>query len=219
VRTVAGERTLEGSDVLVATGRVPNTQGIGLDKGGIELDARGFVKVDERLETTSPGVWAMGDCAGSPLFTHIAFDDFRVVRDNVLDGGRRTTRDRLVPSCVFIDPELAHVGLTETEARRRGIDVRVAKLPMTANLRAITLGETRGFMKAIVDGASDRILGFTMLGPEAGEVLAVVETAMIARLPCTALREGIITHPTMAEGLGPLFSRLPAARRAEVAAA
>jgi pyruvate/2-oxoglutarate dehydrogenase complex dihydrolipoamide dehydrogenase (E3) component len=172
------------------------------------LDRRGYVKVNERLETTAPGVWAMGECAGSPQFTHVAFDDFRVVRDN-LAGRKRTTRDRLIPYCVFIDPELGRVGLGETEAERRGIDVPVVRLPMTSVLRARTLGETRGFMKALLDVHSDRILGFTMLGAEAGEVIAVVQTAMLAGLPYAGLRDAILTHSTMGEGLIVLFANVP----------
>ena len=145
-----GEQTIEGTDLLVAAGRTPNTQGIGLEAAGIELDERGYIKVNERLETTAAGVWAMGDCAGSPQFTHVAFDDFRVVRDN-LNGGNRTTRDRLIPFCMFTDPELARVGLNESEAKRRGIGYRLAKLPMAAVLRAVTLCETRGFVKILID--------------------------------------------------------------------
>src|ERR671919_459850 len=205
VATNDGERVIEGSDLLVAAGRTPNTDGIGLDVAGVELDPRGYVKVDERLETTAPGVWAMGECAGSPQFTHAAVDDFRVVRDN-LAGQDRTTRDRLIPYCVFIDPELARVGLSEREAERRGIKAQVARLPMNAVLRARTIGETRGFMKALIDPHSEDILGFAMLGAEAGEVVAVVQTAMLAELRYTGLRDAILTHPTMAEGLNELFA-------------
>ena len=150
----------------------------------------------------------MGECAGSPQFTHVAFDDFRVVRDT-LAGKERTTRERLVPYCAFIDPELGHVGLNETDARRLGLDVRVVRLPMTSVLRARALGETRGFMKALIDATSERILGFTMLGADAGEVIAVVQTAMLAGLPYTGLRDAILTHPTMAEGLNVLFANVP----------
>jgi pyruvate/2-oxoglutarate dehydrogenase complex dihydrolipoamide dehydrogenase (E3) component len=210
VRTAAGERIIEGTDVLAAAGRMPNTKGIGLDRAGVELDARGYIKVNDHLETSAPAVWAMGECAGSPQFTHAAFDDFRVVRDN-LAGGKRTTRNRLIPYCVFIDPELGRVGLNESEAKPKGLDVRVATLPMASVLRARTLGETRGFMKALLDAGSDRIVGFTMLGPNAGEVIAVVQTAMLAGLPYTALRDAIFTHPTMAEGLNVLFANAPAA--------
>jgi len=212
VRTAAGERVIDGSDVLVAAGRTPNTRGIGLELAGVEFGPHGYVTVNERLETTALGIWAMGECAGSPQFTHAAFDDFRVVRDN-LAGGKRTTHGRLVPYCVFIDPELARVGLNESEARQKRMDVRVVTLPMASVLRARSLGEMRGFMKALLDTHSDRILGFTMLGPEAGEVGAVVQTAMLAGLPYTGLRDAIFTHPTMAEGLNVLFANVRAARR------
>jgi pyruvate/2-oxoglutarate dehydrogenase complex dihydrolipoamide dehydrogenase (E3) component len=208
MRTVDGERVLDGSDLLVAAGRTPNTRQIGLDVAGIEIDPKGYVKVDDRLQTTASGVWALGECAGSSHFTHVAFDDFRVVRDN-LAGKTRTTRGRLVPYCAFIDPELGRVGLSETEARRQGVDVRVVRLPMTSVLRARAIGETRGFMKALIDTKSDQILGFTMLGAGAGEVIAVVQTAMLAGLPFTGLRDAILTHPTMAEGLNVLFANVP----------
>jgi pyruvate/2-oxoglutarate dehydrogenase complex dihydrolipoamide dehydrogenase (E3) component len=204
-----GQQTIEGTDLLVATGRTPNTQRIGLEVAGVELDARGYIKVNERLETTAPGVWAMGDCAGSPQFTHVAFDDFRVVRDN-LNGGSRSTRDRLVPFCMFTDPELARVGLNESEAKRRGIAYRVAKMPMAAVLRAVTLGETRGFMKMLINAESDSILGFTAFGAEASEMMAAVQTAMLGGLPYTVLRDAIFTHPTAAEGLGLLLATVPA---------
>jgi pyruvate/2-oxoglutarate dehydrogenase complex dihydrolipoamide dehydrogenase (E3) component len=207
VRTPRGERLLEGSDILVATGRTPNTSGIGLDILGVALDARGYIKVNDRLQTTAPDVWAIGECAGSPQFTHVSEDDFRVIRDN-LAGLNRTTHDRLIPFCLFTDPQLARVGPSETEARRRGVPVRVAKLPMGAVLRTRTTGEMRGFMKALVAARSDRILGFTMFGPEAGEVMAVVQTAMLAGMPCTGLRDAILAHPTMAEGLGALFAEV-----------
>lgn len=203
-----GEMVIDGSDVLVAAGRTPNTRGIGLEAAGVELDARGYVRVDDQLRTTAPGVWAMGECAGSPQFTHIAFDDFRVVREG-LAGRPRTTRDRLVPYCVFTDPELARVGLSEAEAARQGLNVRVGRLPMTSVLRARAMVETRGFMKTLVDADSDRILGFTMIGPDAGEVVAVVQTAMMGGLPYTALRDAVFTHPTMAEGLVFLFATVP----------
>lgn len=209
VRNSQGARILEGSDILVATGRIPNTQGLGLDTIGVELDSRGYIRVNERLQTTAPGIWAMGDCAGSPHFTHVAFDDFRIVRDN-LDGGDRTTKDRLVPFCLFTDPELARIGLSESEARMRAIPYRLAKIPIAAVLRTRTLSETRGFLKALVSAESDQILGFTALGVQAGELMAVVQTAMLAKLPYTALRDAIFTHPTMAEGLTVLFAAVPA---------
>jgi len=207
VRTRAGEQRIEGSDILVAAGHIPNTADIGLDKAGIELDARGFVRVNERLETTAPDVWAIGECAGSPQFTHVSEDDFRIIRDN-LAGGKRSTRDRLIPYCMFTDPPLAHVGLSEAEAQRQGLDVRVAKLPMSGVLRAQTTGETQGFMKVLIAGRDDRILGFTMIGAEAGEVIATVQAAMLAELPYSRLRDAVLAHPTMAEGLGPLLSNV-----------
>jgi len=210
VHTTTGGKVIEGSDILVAAGRTPNTQDIGLDIAGVNLDARGYVQVNERLETSASGVWAMGDCAGSPQFTHVAFDDFRVVRDN-LAGGQRTTRDRLVPYCMFTDPELGRVGLNETAAQRAGIAYRVARTPMAAVLRTRTMSETGGFLKALVAADSDRILGFTALGASGGEVIAVVQTAMLAGLPYTALRDTIFTHPTIAEGLTGLFANAPVA--------
>src|SRR5215470_13656605 len=203
------ELVLEGTDLLVASGRLPNTEGIGLEVAGVELDERGFVRGNERLQTTAPGVWAVGDCAGSPYFTHVALDDFRVVRDN-LTGRNRVTTGRLVPFCLFTDPELARVGMSEQEATRRGIQYRLAKSPMVSVLRTRTLSETRGFMKALVEADGDRILGFTAFGARAGEVMTAVEMTMVAGLPYTALRDAILTHPTMTEGLFPLFSATPA---------
>ncbi|HEX3952703.1 MAG TPA: FAD-dependent oxidoreductase [Stellaceae bacterium] len=207
LRTQPGERTVDGSDILVAVGRIPNTAGIGLEQAGVELDGRGYVRVTERLETTAPGVWAIGECAGSPHFTHASVDDFRIIRDNIA-GGRRNTHDRLVPYCLFTDPLLARVGLSETEAQRQGVAVRVARLPTSAVLRTAATDETNGFMKALV-GADDRLLGFTMIGSKAGEVMAAVQTAMLAGLPYQQLRDAVIAHLTMAEGLGPLLSNVP----------
>ena len=207
-RTSSGEQTIEGSHILVAAGRIPNTAGAGLDKAGVELDERGFVRVNERLETSAPNVWALGECAGSPMFTHISEDDFRIVRDN-LAGGSRNTRDRFVPYCMFTDPPLAHVGLSEREAERQGVKTRVARLPTKAVLRAQATGQTEGFMKALIGENDDRILGFTMIGAEAGEVMAVVHTAMMADLPYTKLRDADFAHPTMAEGLSFLFTNTP----------
>jgi pyruvate/2-oxoglutarate dehydrogenase complex dihydrolipoamide dehydrogenase (E3) component len=205
VRTPSGERKIEGSDILVAAGRVPNTAGIGLEDVGVALDDRGYIRVNDRLETSAPDVWAIGECAGSPQFTHVSADDFRIIKDN-LAGGRRSTRNRLVPYCVFTDPPLARVGLNEREAREQGIAARVGRLPMNAVLRTEATGETQGFMKVLVAASDERILGFTMLGAEAGEVMAAVQIAMLAGLPYQRLRDAILTHPTMAEGLGPLFS-------------
>jgi pyruvate/2-oxoglutarate dehydrogenase complex dihydrolipoamide dehydrogenase (E3) component len=199
------EKVLKGSHVLVATGRSPNTEGLGLELTGVELTNRGYIKVNERLQTTAPGVWAIGEVAGSPQFTHISIDDFRVVHAN-LTGGNRVTTGRQVPYCLFTDPELARVGLSETAAEAQGIAYRLFKVPMETNLRARTLSETRGFVKALVEADSDRILGFTAFGVGAGETLATVQIAMIAGLPYTALRDAVLTHPTLVEGLIPLFS-------------
>jgi pyruvate/2-oxoglutarate dehydrogenase complex dihydrolipoamide dehydrogenase (E3) component len=205
-----GERVIEGTDLLVAVGRVPNTQGIGLEATGVELDGRGFVKVNERLETSAPSVWALGDCAGSPQFTHLAFDDFRVVRDNLLGGGNRTTLNRLIPYCIFTDPEVARVGLNETEAKSRGIEYRLVKIPMASVFRAKTISETRGFLKMLIEKNSDRILGLTVFGAEGSEPMAIVQTAMVGGLPYTVLRDAIFTHPTAAEGLSGLLASVPA---------
>jgi pyruvate/2-oxoglutarate dehydrogenase complex dihydrolipoamide dehydrogenase (E3) component len=206
------EKVLKGSHVLVATGRTPNTEGLGLELAGIELTDRGYIKVNDRLQTTAPGVWAIGEVAGSPLFTHISFDDFRVVHAN-LTGGNRVTTGRQVPYCLFTDPELARIGLNETEAKAQGTGYRLFKVPMETNLRARSLSETRGFVKALVEADSDRILGFTAFGVGAGEILAVVQIAMIAGLPYTALRDAILTHPTLAEGLILLFSSAASAHK------
>ena len=208
VRTSVGEQTINGSDILVAVGRVPNTAGIGLETTGVELDARRYIRVNERLETTAEGVWAIGECAGSPHFTHVSVDDFRIIRDN-LAGGNRRTDDRLVPYCMFTDPLLAHVGLSESDAQRQGVAARVAKLPMSAVLRTEATDEKQGFMKVLV-GDDDRIIGFTMIGSEAGEVMAAVQTAMLAKLPYPVLRDAVIAHLTIAEGLGPLLANVPA---------
>jgi pyruvate/2-oxoglutarate dehydrogenase complex dihydrolipoamide dehydrogenase (E3) component len=199
------EKTLAGSHLLVATGRTPNTQGIGLELAGVEVTDRGYIKVNERLQTTAPGVWAIGEVAGSPQFTHISIDDFRVVRDN-LAGGNHITTGRQVPFCLFTDPEFARVGLSEKEAKAQGIAYRRFKIPMKSVLRAHALTETRGFLKAIVEIERDRILGFTAFAAGAGEVMSAVQIAMIAELPYTALRDAVLTHPTLVEGLVPLFS-------------
>ncbi len=203
------EFNIEGTHVLVAGGRKPNNGGIGLETVGVELTGQGFVKVNERLQATAEGVWAIGDCAGSPHFTHISFDDFRIVRDNIA-GKHHVTTGRQVPFCMFTDPEFARIGLSETEAKARGIPYRLAKIPCASVLRARTLSETRGFLKALVAVESDQILGFTMFGVEAGGMMAAVQVAMLAGLPYTALRDAVLTHPTMQEGLVFLFSAVPA---------
>jgi pyruvate/2-oxoglutarate dehydrogenase complex dihydrolipoamide dehydrogenase (E3) component len=210
-RTPRGERMVVASDVLVAAGRTPNTHGIGLDVAGVELDHHGYIKVNDRLETTAQGIWAIGECAGSPQFTHASLDDFRVIRDN-LAGGNRSTRDRLMPSCLFTDPQVAHVGLTEAQAKHKGFAFEVARLPMAAVLRTRTISETEGFMKALISREDGRILGFTMVGAEAGEVMAVVQMVIQAGAPYTVLRDAVLAHPTMAEGLNALFSGVKAVR-------
>ncbi|HTZ71547.1 MAG TPA: FAD-dependent oxidoreductase [Acetobacteraceae bacterium] len=207
VRAASGERTIEGSHLLVAVGRVANTADIGLDKAGIALDAHGFIRVDELLRASAPGVWAIGECAGSPQFTHVSVDDFRIVRDNMA-GGNRSKNDRLIPHVVFIDPPLARIGLSEGDARRQGVPVRVAKLPMARVLRTLATDQSAGFMKALVGAQDDRIVGFTMVGAEAGEVMAAVQTAMLAGLPYPKLRDAVIAHLTFAEGLGTLLEGL-----------
>src|ERR1700735_2582408 len=205
------EKVLKGSHILVATGRKPNTEGLGLELAGVELIDLGYIKVNERLQTTAPGVWAIGEVAGSPQFTHISIDDFRVVHDN-LNGGTRVTTGRQVPFCLFTDPEFARVGLSEKEAKAQGIAYRLFKIPMENVLRAKTLSETRGFLKALVATDSDRILGFAAFAVEAGETMAAVQVAIIAGLPYTALRDAVLTHPTLAEGIGALFSSKPSAQ-------
>jgi pyruvate/2-oxoglutarate dehydrogenase complex dihydrolipoamide dehydrogenase (E3) component len=200
--------SLEGTHLLVAGGRTANTGGIGLEKAGAETTEHGDVKVNERLQTTAGGVWAIGDCAGSPHFTHISVDDFMVVSDNIA-GGNRVTTGRQVPFCLFTDPEFARIGLSETEAKQRGIPYRLAKLPMAAVFRAMTISETRGFIKVLIETGSDRILGFTMFGDGAGDVMATVQMTMLAGLPYTALRDAIIAHPTTPEGLIPLLLAVP----------
>jgi pyruvate/2-oxoglutarate dehydrogenase complex dihydrolipoamide dehydrogenase (E3) component len=201
-------KILEGSHLLVAVGREPNTQGIGLELAGVELTDSGYIKVNERLETTALGVWAIGEVAGSPQFTHVSLDDFRVVYDSIT-GGKRVTTGRQVPFCLFTDPEFARIGLSEKEARAQGIGYRLFKIPMEAVMRATTLSETRGFLKALVEIDSGRILGFTALGVGAAEVMTSVQVAMGAGVPYTALRDAILTHPTLVEGLLPLFSSSP----------
>jgi pyruvate/2-oxoglutarate dehydrogenase complex dihydrolipoamide dehydrogenase (E3) component len=202
------EKTLEGTHLLVATGRVPNTKDLGLELAGVELTDRGYVKVNERLETTAPGVWAVGEVAGSPQFTHISEDDFRVFSDNVT-GGNHVTTGRQVPFCLYTDPEFARVGLSEKEAKAQRLAYRLFKVPMAAVLRANAMLETRGFLKALVAIKDDHILGFTGFGIGAGEIMSAVQIAMIAGLPYTALRDAVLAHPTLVEGLHSLFSSAP----------
>jgi pyruvate/2-oxoglutarate dehydrogenase complex dihydrolipoamide dehydrogenase (E3) component len=214
VRADKAERQLEATDILVATGRTPNTDRLDVARAGIELDSRGYIRVNDRLQTGVPDVWATGECAGSPQFTHVGEDDCRVVLSQLLGDGSRTTRGRLIPYCLFTDPELAHVGLNETEARAKNVSYRLVRMPMSLVLRTRTLSDTRGFMKALL-GSDDRILGFTAFGAEASEPMAVVQTAMLGGLPYTALRDAIFTHPTAAEGLNGLFSTVPALSSAQ----
>jgi len=201
------EKTIEASHLLAALGRTPNTQGLGLELAGVAVTEHGYIKVDEHLKTSAEGVWANGEVAGSPQFTHIAFDDFRILREN-LSGGNRVTTGRQVPFSMFTDPELARVGLSETEAKAKGISYRLFKIPMAAVLRTRTLSETRGFMKALV-GPDDRILGFTVFGVDGGEIMSAIQIAIIGNLPYTAIRDAILAHPTLMEGLIVLFSATP----------
>jgi pyruvate/2-oxoglutarate dehydrogenase complex dihydrolipoamide dehydrogenase (E3) component len=210
VESEGSARALEGTDLLAALGRTPNTNGIGLERAGIAVNQAGHIQVNERLETTAENVWAIGECAGSPYFTHVSYDDFRIIHAN-LNGGNRRTSDRLIPYCVFLDPPLARVGLSETEARASKIPYRVASMPMAEVLRTRTLSEPRGFMKALIDTRNDRILGFAAFGPEAGELMGTVQVAMLAGQPYTTLRDAIFTHPTMSEGFNFLFSNVPSA--------
>lgn len=199
-------RTIEGSHLLVAIGRTPNSDTLNLATAGIEADAKGFIKTNNRLETNVAGVYALGDIKGGPAFTHISYDDFRIMRANVIENKNVTIEGRLVPYTCFIDPQLGHVGWSEEDARRQGRKVRVAKMPMNQVARALEMDESRGFMKAIVDADTDQILGATVLGIEGGEVMAVFEMAIMAKVPYTALRDGIFAHPTLAEGLNNLFA-------------
>lgn len=210
VQTPQGEETLTGSHLLVAVGRTPNTERLNLKAAGVETNERGFVKVNERLETNVPNIYAIGDVNGGPQFTHISYDDFRILRTNLIERGNAVTTDRLVPYTVFIDPQLGRVGISETEARKRKLKVRVAKLPMTSVARAIEMSETRGFIKAIVDADTKAILGCAVLGVEGGELMAMFEIAMMGHLPYTDLKETIFAHPTLAESLNNLFTAMDA---------
>ena len=210
VCTPQGEQQLIGSHLLAAVGRIPNTEALTLDATGIHQDEKGYIQVNERLETNVPGIYALGDAKGGPAFTHVTYDDFRILRTNLLEHGRASTRDRLVPSTIFIDPELGRVGLSEHEARTQGRNIRVATVPMKTVDRAVEIGETRGFMKAIVDAQTQQILGCAILGAEGGEIITIVQFVMMGKLPYTALKDGMITHPTLAEGLNNLFLALDA---------
>jgi pyruvate/2-oxoglutarate dehydrogenase complex dihydrolipoamide dehydrogenase (E3) component len=208
VRGPDGERTVTGTHLLVAAGRRPNTDALDLAATGVATDERGAIPVNERLETNVPGIYALGDVNGGPAFTHISYDDFRILRANLLHGGNLTTTDRLVPNTVFIDPQLASVGLTEREARKQGRKIKIAKLPMSSVARAIETDETGGVMKAVVDAESGQILGCTIFGIEGGEIMSIVQVAMMGKLPYTALKDGVFAHPTIAESLNNLFSTI-----------
>ena len=208
VKTQGGERVIEGSHLLVAAGRTPNTDALNLEAAGVEADKKGFIRVNDRLETNVEGIYALGDVKGGPAFTHVAYDDFRIVRANLLRGEHASTKGRLVPYAVFIDPQLGRVGLSEQEAREEGKRIKVAKLPMSYVARALEVDETRGMMKAIVDADSEQILGFAMLGIEGGEIMSAVQIAMLGKLPYTALRDGVFAHPTLAESLNNLFTNV-----------
>jgi pyruvate/2-oxoglutarate dehydrogenase complex dihydrolipoamide dehydrogenase (E3) component len=209
-QTPQGEQQVIGSHLLAATGRVPNTEALTPEAAGIKMDTEGHIQVNERLETNVPGIYALGDVKGGSAFTHISYDDFRILRTNLLEHGSASTRDRLVPYTIFIDPQLGRVGLSENEARKQGRHIRVAKLPMNAVARALETGETRGFMKAIVDAETQHILGCAVLSIEGGEIMSIIQVAMMGKLPYTALKEGTFTHPTLAEGLNSLFLTLDA---------
>jgi pyruvate/2-oxoglutarate dehydrogenase complex dihydrolipoamide dehydrogenase (E3) component len=210
VDTSEGERTISGSHLLVAAGRPPNTETLNLGAAGIETDKRGFIEADERLETSAPGVYALGDVKGGPAFTHISYDDFRIIRTNLLEGGNATITNRQVPYTMFIDPQLGRIGLSEQQARDEGRDVLVGKIPMSYVSRAVELGETRGLMKAVVDAETGQILGCAVLGIEGGEIMAMIQIAMLGKMPYTALRDAVFAHPTLAESLNTLFSSLEA---------
>jgi pyruvate/2-oxoglutarate dehydrogenase complex dihydrolipoamide dehydrogenase (E3) component len=203
---------ISGSHLLVATGRTPNSDTLNLAVTGIASDEHGFLKVDEHLRTSVEGVYAIGDVKGGPAFTHISYDDFRILRGNLIEGKNLTTKDRLVPYTVFIDPQLGRVGMTEAESRQQHRNIRVAKLPMSSVARALEIDETRGFMKAIVDAGNGQILGAAVLGVEGGEVMSALEIAMMAKLPYTALRDGVFAHPTLCESLNNLFMAMDAQR-------
>ena len=198
-------QTVEGSHLLLATGRVPNTGALKPAAGGVETDERGFIRANERLETSAPGVYVIGDVKGGPAFTHISYDDYRILKANLLDRGNRTTRDRMVPYTVFMDPQLGRVGMTEAEAKKSGRKIRVARMPMTSVARALEVDETRGLMKAIVDAETEEIVGATVLGLEGGEVMSVLQMAMMGHLKWSVLHDAVLAHPTLAESLNNLF--------------
>ncbi|MDQ2842991.1 MAG: FAD-dependent oxidoreductase [Acidobacteriota bacterium] len=199
-------RELAGSHLLIAVGRTPNTEALHVERAGVKLDAKGFVQCNSRLETTAAGIYAIGDVKGGPEFTHISYDDFRVLRTNLLEDGNRTIDGRPLPYTLFLDPELGRIGLTETAARKSGKNIKVAKVPATSIARAVETGESRGFLKAIVDRDTDLILGASMLVENGGELSAQIQIAMMGNVTASALRDGIWSHPTWSEALNTLFS-------------
>jgi pyruvate/2-oxoglutarate dehydrogenase complex dihydrolipoamide dehydrogenase (E3) component len=208
VRTPEGERVLAGSHLLLAAGRVPNTDKLNLDATGIQTDKRGYIPVNDKLETSVPGIYALGDVKGGPAFTHISYDDFRIIRTNLLEHGDASIKDRILPYTVFIDPQLGRVGLSETEARKQGRNIKVAKMPMNYVARALEVDESRGVMKVVVDADTQQILGAAILGLEGGEIMAMLEIAMMGKVPYPVLQEGVFAHPTLAESLNNLFGML-----------
>ena len=209
VTTSEGEMSINGSHLLVAAGRVPNTDGLGLDKADVQVDARGFIQANDRLETSVPGIYAAGDVKGGPAFTHIAYDDFRILKANILENGNLTTNGRMVPYVLFTDPQLGRIGMSENEARASGLNIQVAKIPMNYVARAIELERARGLIKAVVDAETRQILGAAVLGLEGGEIMSMLQIAMMGKLPYTALRDGIFAHPTLAESMNTLFMTMP----------
>ncbi len=208
LRGPTGERTITGSHLLLAVGRVPNSEQLNLAAAGVNVDAHGFIPVDDRLQTNVPGIYALGDVNGGPAFTHISYDDYRIIRNNLLRGGQSSTRDRLFPYTVYIDPQLGRIGLTEQEARAQGRTIRVAKIPMAWVARAVETAESRGFIKAVVDAETRQILGAAVLAVEGGEIMSMLQIAMMGKLPYTALEDGIFAHPAFAEGLNTLFMNM-----------
>ncbi len=208
LRGPTGERTITGSHLLLAVGRVPNSEQLNLAAAGVNVDAHGFIPVDDRLQTNVAGIYALGDVKGGPAFTHISYDDYRIIRNNLLRGGQSSTKDRLVPYTVYIDPQLGRIGLTEQEARAQGRAIRVAKIPTSWVARAVETAEPRGFIKAVVDAETRQILGAAVLAVEGGEIMSMLQIAMMGKLPYTALEDGIFAHPAFAEGLNTLFMNM-----------